>query len=161
MITSLICYVAYNEMIYTPLEKKDFQNLFPNYEEKVDVIFHEDFTGWSHGDFFELFVYRITNMEINSNYPIVGKDWEYISLSDMTEIIKWSNCPVDSITQLKYEYELTWIMNSEIKERKMLEQDLKDENNYYSYIYVSELQKYFLLYNPLKGILYYIRQNGF
>jgi len=68
---------------------------------------------------------------------------------------------MDSITQLRYKSEFTWIISSKIKVGKTLQQELVNENNHYCYIYVSELQKYFLLYNSLEGILYYIRQNGF
>lgn len=159
-LVSIICYGVYNEIAYTPLKKKDFECLFPNYV-NADVILHKDFIGWSHGDYFELFVYRITNVKIDLNYPIIDRTWEYTILPDATETITWNNCPIDSISESKYERELTWIMNSKIDEGKMMQYELKDENNYYSCIYVSELQKYFILYNPSKGILYYIRQNGF
>lgn len=159
-IISIICYGIYNEITYTPLKKKDFEHLFPNHI-SANVIFHKDFIGWSHGDYFELFIYRTIGVKIDSGYPIIDKNWERIILPDTTEAIAWSNCPIDSITRLKYERELTWIINCEIKEGKALQRELKDGSNYYSYIYVNELQKYFLLYNPSKGILYYIRQNGF
>lgn len=95
------------------------------------------------------------------NYPIVDKEWEYAVLSDITKTATWRSCPIDSVTQLRYENEFTWIINSNIKAGKTLQQELEDENNHYCYIYKSELQKYFLLYNSLEGILYYIRQNGF
>ena len=139
-IISIICYGVYSEIAYTPLKKKDFECLFPNYI-NADIIFHKDFIGWSHGDYFELFVYRITGAEIDLNYPIVDNEWEYVVLPDTVKAITWRNCP--------------------IKVGKTLQQELVNENNHYCYIYVSELQKYFLLYNSLEGILYYIRQNGF
>lgn len=159
-IVSLICYGVYGEITFTPLRKKDFECLFPN-NTNAEVIFHKDFIGWSHGDYFELFIYRITNAIIGPNYPIIDSNWEYAVLPDTVETIAWSNCPIDSITQLKYEFELAWIIDSGIKEGKVLQSELKNENNYYSCIYVNGLQKYFLLYNPLTSTLYYIRQNGF
>ncbi len=159
-IISIICYGVYSEIAYTPLKKKDFECLFPNHT-NADIIFHKDFIGWSHGDYFELFVYRIIGAEIDLNYPIVDKEWEYAVLSDITKTATWRSCPIDSVTQLRYENEFTWIINSNIKAGKTLQQELEDENNHYCYIYKSELQKYFLLYNSLEGILYYIRQNGF
>ena len=159
-IISIICYGVYSEIAYTPLKKKDFECLFPNYINS-DIIFHKDFIGWSHGDYFELFVYRITGAEIDLNYPIVDNEWEYVVLPDTVKAITWRNCPMDSITQLRYKSEFTWIISSKIKVGKTLQQELVNENNHYCYIYVSELQKYFLLYNSLEGILYYIRQNGF
>ncbi|MDO5420799.1 MAG: hypothetical protein Q4F50_12155 [Bacteroides sp.] len=159
-IISIICYGVYSEIAYTPLKKKDFECLFPNHT-NADIIFHKDFIGWSHGDYFELFVYRIIGAEIDLNYPIVDKEWEYAVLSDITKTATWRSCPIDSVTQLRYENEFTWIINSNIKVGKTLQQELEDENNHYCYIYKSELQKYFLLYNSLEGILYYIRQNGF
>lgn len=159
-IISIICYGVYSEIAYTPLKKKDFECLFPNHT-NADIIFHKDFIGWSHGDYFELFVYRIIGAKIDLNYPIVDKEWEYAVLSDITKTATWRSCPIDSVTQLRYENEFTWIINSNIKAGKTLQQELEDENNHYCYIYKSELQKYFLLYNSLEGILYYIRQNGF
>lgn len=159
-IISIICYGVYSEIAYTPLKKKDFECLFPNHT-NADIIFHKDFIGWSHGDYFELFVYRIIGAEIDLNYPIVDKEWEYAVLSDITKTATWRSCPIDSVTQLRYENEFTWIINSNIKAGKTLQQELEDENNHYCYIYKSELQKYFLLYNSLEGILYYIKQNGF
>lgn len=159
-IISIICYGVYSEIAYTPLKKKDFECLFPNHT-NADIIFHKDFIGWSHGDYFELFVYRIIGAEIDLNYPIVDKEWEYAVLSDITKTATWRSCPIDSVTQLRYENEFTWIINSNIKAGKTPQQELEDENNHYCYIYKSELQKYFLLYNSLEGILYYIRQNGF
>ena len=159
-IISIICYGVYSEIAYTPLKKKDFECLFPNHT-NADIIFHKDFIGWSHGDYFELFVYRIIGAKIDLNYPIVDKEWEYAVLSDITKTATWRSCPIDSVTQLRYENEFTWIINSNIKAGKTLQQELEDENNHYCHIYKSELQKYFLLYNSLEGILYYIRQNGF
>ena len=159
-IISILCYGVYGKMTFTPLKEKDFECLFPNYT-NADVVFYKDFIGWSHGDYFEFFVYRIANVEIDSNYPIIDKNWEHVVLPDTVEIVTWSNCPLDSTTQLKYGNELIWIMDSKIKEGKMLQGELKDKNNYYSCIYVNGLEKYFLLYNPSKDILYYIRQNGF
>lgn len=158
-IVSIMCYGVYGERAYTPLEKKDFECLSDYVS--ADVIHHKDFIGWSHGDYFELFVYRITNVKIDLSYPIINRTWEHTILPDTTETMTWSNCPMDSIIELKYEHELTWIMNSKRDEAKTIQCELKDENNYYSFIYVSELQKYFLLYNPSKGVLYYMRQNGF
>lgn len=108
-----------------------------------------------------MFIYRLNNIHIEPSYPKIKQDWEYTTLPDTTKVIKWLNCPIDSITQAKYNYELAWITDSEVNERKMLKNDLEDVNNYYSCIYVSGLQKYFLLYSPSKKILYYIRQNGF
>ncbi len=146
---------------FYPFEKKDFECLFPFYNGSAKVIYHKDFIGWSRGDYFEMFVYQLSDIRIDSSYPIVRQDWEYAILHDTTKVTGWINCPIDSTTQSEHDRELTWITDSEVRERKMLEQDMNDANNYYSSIYVSDLQKYFLLYCPSKNILYYIRQKGF
>lgn len=160
-VTAFIGYSIFKETTWSPLGKKDFNYLFPNYDDNAIIVYHKDFIGWSHGDYFEMFIYRLNNIHIEPSYPKIKQDWEYTTLPDTTKVIKWLNCPIDSITQAKYNYELAWITDSEVNERKMLKNDLEDVNNYYSCIYVSGLQKYFLLYSPSKKILYYIRQNGF
>lgn len=39
--------------------------------------------------------------------------------------------------------------------------ELDNPRNYYSYIYINELENYFLLYCVDKGYFYYIRYKGF
>lgn len=165
VITLLIGYGIIGEITFTPLEKKDFEVLFPNYNNSAKVSFHKDFIGWSHGDYFEMFIYQLDNVLIDSSYPKSGKNWEYTTLPDplipdALIITKWQKCPFDSLMLSKYDFELEMATSEEVK-GEILKQDLIDATNYYSCIYVSELEKYLLLYSPSKKIMYYIRQRGF
>lgn len=166
VIIFFIGYGIVGEIIFTPLRKKDIELLFPDYAGKIEVSYHKDFIGWSRGDFFELYIYDLDSVHIESNYPKIGKEWEHAILPDPLIpddliITKWQKCPVDTSILSKYDRELTWITDSEVRERKMLKQDLKDATNYYCCIYVSGIEKYFLLYNPSNSTMYYLRQKGF
>lgn len=161
IITLIIVYGIIEEIRFTPLTKKDFKNLFPNYDGDIKLSYHKDFIGLSHGDFFDLYMYELNNISIDLEYPKFGKEWEYISLPDSVSTTKWLKCPIDSVIQSKYLNELTWITNNGTKEGEMLKQEIKDTDNYYCFIYVSELEKYFLLYSSSYNMMYYIRQRGF
>ena len=165
ILTVIILGVTYGiikEMNFTPLKKQDFKTLFPNYNGNAKIAYHKDYIGWSQGDYFELFVYRLKDVLVDSAYPKIEDNWEYVSLPDTVEVTKWINCPIDSIIQLKYRNELSWIINKgETDEEKAFENCLNDSNSYYSCIYINELKKYLLLYCTSKRIMYYMRQNGF
>lgn len=161
VIIAFVGYGIYKEMTFSPLEKKDFELLFPNYNGKKKISYHKDFIGWSRGDLFELYIYKLDNVSINANYPKIGQSWEYITLPDSFITTRWIRCPPDSFIQKHFSYELSWITENNTDNGRMLKQDLKNKSNYYCYIYINGLEKYFMLYNPSKDIMYYIRQRGF
>lgn len=166
VIIAFVGYGIYSEITFTPLEKKDFKLLFPNYNGSIKVSYHKDFIGWSRGDVFELYIYSFDNVYINPDYPKIGQKWEYTTLPDplMPESLittKWLRCPLDSLMQVHYSSELSWITDNSTNEGETLKQDMKDVTNYYCCIYVSEQEKYLMLYSPSKNIMYYIRQRGF
>ncbi|MBQ8501486.1 MAG: hypothetical protein IJ494_04145 [Bacteroides sp.] len=158
---SIVVYVIINELTFIPLNTKDLNILFPNYSGKLSRTYHKDFIGWGQGDYFDYFVFQLDTVSINSNHPQWIKEWEYVSLPDEVEKSKWLSCPVDSIITSKFSLEMDEIINCNIQERFLLKEEIENPNNFYSYLYVSSLEKYFLLINPLKKKLYYIRQKGF
>ncbi len=166
IIISFVGYGIYKEITFTPLDMKDFELLFPNYKGKIKVSYHKDFIGWSRGDLFELYIYDLDNANINPNYPKNVQSWEHTTLPNplMPESLittKWLRCPLDSLIQVYYSPELSWISDNNTDEGKMLKRALKDVTNYYCCIYVSEQEKYFMLYSPSINKMYYIRQRGF
>lgn len=166
VIIAFVGYGIYDEITFTPLEKKDFELLFPNYNGSIKVSYHKDFIGWSRGDFFELYIYSLDNASINPDYPKIGQNWEHTTLPDPlmpNSLIttQWLKCPPDSIIQVYYSRELSWITDNSTKEGEMLKKDLMNVTNYYCCIYVNGLEKYLMLFSPSKKRMYYIRQRGF
>lgn len=156
----VIGYGIIEEMVYSPLKKEDMKTLFPDSNISYNFAYSKDYIGWSKGNLFDIYVYELENVFINLDYPKFGKKWEHISLPDTVVTSKWVKCPIDSVILSNYNFELLKIWDSGL-EGENLKRSLQDTNNYYCYIYVSALEKYFLLYNVSEKKLYYIRQRGF
>lgn len=163
-ITILVLVLTYgiiDELTFNPLNKKELSILFPECGNKVRCVYHKDFVGWSSRDYFDYFVFQLDTAHIDLNYPDWNKEWKHVSFPAMWDCSKWIHCPIEPEVYSKYLFELDEIAVSNVSDRKSLEKEIRNEKNYYCYIYVNNLEKYFFLYNPLVKKLYYIRQKGF
>ena len=154
--------IYYNEKTYSPLKATDFQKLFPNYRGNADKIYGKDFIGFNfHNELFELYLYKMMeNVSINENYPKFG-EWEKNEIVNRKENSStWKKCPMD----IKEKEKFKDVIDSEVFEEDMHGKNfntiLNDSNNYYTYVYINELEYYFFLFNKDKGELYYIRKKG-
>lgn len=155
-----VSYTVYTEMAYSPLDVTASKKLFQentDFEKLCDI----DFLGVSSkGEFFELYKYSISKVEIDKLLPD-AQVWENRELPKDAIIGKWKSCPLDSISSQLYEFTLTANNWREYECSSQLNEAFKDPNNYYSYIHLNELQQYFLLYCPNEEYLYYLRRKGF
>ena len=154
--------IYYNEKTYSPLKATDFQKLFPNYRGNVDKIYDKDFIGFSfHNELFELYLYKMMeNVSINENYPKF-EEWEKNEIINKKENNStWKKCSMD----IKEKEKFKDIIDSEVFKQDMYGKNfdaiLNDSNNYYTYVYINELEYYFFLFNKDKEELYYIRKKG-
>ena len=148
--------IYYHEKTYSPLNATDFQKLFPNYRGNVDKIYDKDFIGFSfHNELFELYLYKMMeNVSINENYPKFG-EWEKNEIVNRKENSStWKKCPMD----IKEKERFKDVIDSEVFKEDMHGKNfntiLNDSNNYYTYVYINELEYYFFLFNKDKGELY-------
>ncbi len=160
IILIIVFYLVYTELTYSPLNETISKKLF-NQSTDLDKLCSIDFLGFnSKGEFFELYKYRVVEVEIDSLFFNI-QFWENKELSKNTIIEKWKPCPLDSLTSQLYEFILTVNNFDKWECSNSLNEALKNSKNYYSYIYVNELEQYFLLYNPQEENLYYLRRKGF
>lgn len=163
LLTIIIIFFTYgiiSEITFQPLGKKELAILFPKYNEKIIRIFHKDLIGWSNKDYFDYFILQLDSVYLDSQYPIWNSEWEFVSFlnREVKEMTKWEKCPIDSVDYSKFIFEFNEISKLE---DNLFQKEINNQNNYYCYIYVNNLEKYFLLYNPTENKLYYIRQKGF
>jgi len=151
-----------NGSSFSPLKERDFQKLFNKYNGTAKKICAVDFLGVNFkSEWFEVYLYKLDDLPVNSNYPDYNGVWEQKEFTDETITSKWKSFPLDSITRELYEFTLT-VENFNQKECiKSFNEELKNPENYYAQIYFNELEQYFLLYCPDIGNLYYIRRKGF
>ena len=156
----VITYFIYTEFSFTPLRKKDFQNLFKSDNISLNKSCYKDFIGASiHGELFEFYTYKTNGITIDKSYPIIA-EWENKKITNTTVIGKWRNCPIDSQTTVLYEPILSVNNYDDSKCSSSFKNDIINPNNYYSYIYFSESEEYFLLYSVDRQELNYVRLNG-
>ncbi len=156
----IVFYLVYAELSYSPLDDTTSKKLFKQSAD-LEKLCSIDFLGFnSKGEFFELYKYGTNEVEIDSSFPNVHV-WENKELPKNTIIGKWKPCPLDSLSSQLYEFTLTANDFDKRGCSNTLNEALKDSENYYSYIYVNELEQYFLLYIPKEKILYYLRRKGF
>ena len=154
--------IYYNEKTYSPLNATDFQKLFPNYRGNADKIYGKDFIGLSfHNELFELYLYKMMeNVSINENYPKF-EEWEKNEIVNKKENNStWKKCPMDIKEKEKFKDVIDSEVFKEDMHGKNFNTILNDTNNYYTYVYINELEYYFFLFNKDKGELYYIRKKG-
>lgn len=154
-------YIVVNELTFSPLKEKDFYNLFPNYDNSAKKKCCVDFMGLSlHGELFDVYKYELNNMTIDSRYPNIKDVWSNITVSEGLVVSTWKILPIDSLTSIRCKdifdmgnYRAHKCCNSFVPE-------LSNTINYYSYVYINELEYYFCLYCPDKHCLYYVRKKG-
>lgn len=163
IIVFFLTYGIIDEFTFQPLGKKEFAMLFPKYSKNINRIYHKSLIGWSYKDFFDYFIFHLDSACIDNQYPMWNNEWECTSFmdKDIEEKSQWKNCPIDSIILHKYFFEFNEIIQSHTSEGDLFQKDIDNKNNYYCYLYVNSLEKYFLIYNPSANRLYYIRQKGF
>lgn len=155
------CIVVVEELTYSPLTENDFKNLFPNYDNSAKKKCDVDFIGLSlHGELFDIFTYELTDVTIDSSYPSINDSWTNITQSNELVISAWQRIPIDSLTLVRCKdifdlgnYRGNRCCSSFVSE-------LSNSINFYSYLYVNELEYYFCLYCPEKHYLYYVRKKG-
>ncbi len=158
----LIIFFFITEKTYSPLKNEEFKLLFPNYNGKDRKICSVNFLGLNcKGEFFEVYKYKISNVIVDSTYPMFINKWENRNITTGTEISKWKNCPIDSVTKNRFIFAFTVKNFDKYRCIDNFYDDLIDVNNYYSYIYFNEMEYFFLLYCTDKNLLYYIRLKGF
>lgn len=157
-----VSYIVIKELTYTPLTEKDFKNIFPDYDGNAKKKCHVDFIGLSlHGELFDVFIYELNEMTIDLQYPNFKNGLGNITISDDKFVFsQWKKCPLDSLTYFQYKDVLTIEDFSKKTCTYSFNSDLVNSMNYYSYLYVNELECYFFLYCPDKNYLYYVRKKG-
>lgn len=156
----IVFYLMYNELTYSPLDKITSKNLF-NQSFDLKKLCSIDFLGFNlKGEFFELYKYGVIQVDIDSSFLNI-QVWENKKLLKNTIIGKWKSCPLDSLTSQLYEFTLTVNDFNKWECSNSLNEALKDSRNYYSYIYINELEQYFFLYTPHEETFYYLRRKGF
>jgi hypothetical protein len=157
-----VSYIIIKELTYSPLKEKDFKNLFPDYDGNAKKKCHADFIGLSlQGELFDIFIYKLNEITIDFQYPNFKNGWANITMPNGEFVFsKWKKCPVDSLTFFRYKDMLTIKDFSEKKCTYFFNSDLANSMNYYSYLYINELEHYFCLYCPDKNYLYYVRKKG-
>ena len=158
----IVFYLVYTELFYSPLDGAASKKLFKQ-STNLEKLCSIDFLGFnSKGEFFELYKYGTGDVQVDNSFQNI-QVWENKELPKNIIIEKWKSCPLDSLSSQLYEFMLT--ANDFDKDKwecsNTLNEALKNSENYYSYIYVNELEQYFLLYNPKEKTLYYLRKKGF
>lgn len=162
LISIVVVYLYLQEASFSPLKKKDFQTLFPDYKGGGKKVCSVDFVGLSsHGELFEFYLYKTSNVSIDTAYPKFTDEWERKELTNNVVLSKWKTCPIDTGMMELYEFTLR-VNDFEEKEcSSSFNEALSNPKNYYSCVYFNELEEYLLLFSPDKQELYYIRRKGF
>jgi hypothetical protein len=165
---SLIClfaaflYFYIEDKNYSPLKKTDFEILFPGPTDQIQKSCDIDFLSLSFkGEAFDMYIYKTGKINVNSSYPIYNNLWEGGHISDEGSSSKWQHCPINKKSFKLYQFTLTGAKLNKEECSQSFYNDLNNPQNYYSYVYIDEINTYFLLYSPKKEILYYIRKKGF
>lgn len=147
---------------FSPLKKEEFKLLLNNYKEKNTKFCNVDFLGINtKSEWYEVYLYNDVSGEVDENLPAYKEMWENKYFDNETRISKWVNCPVDSRTYELYESSFNFENFEDYECIRGIKSELNNPNNYFSYIYFSELEHYFLLYCVKKEKLYYLRRKGF
>jgi hypothetical protein len=161
VIAILASYVVYKELIFSPLEEKDFKKIFKDYKGNFNKSCSEDFLdASSNGELFEIYLYKIKGGVINKSLLEIT-EWEDKEVTNEVKVGKWRNCPLDNQTNELFKFTLTTNNFDNLKCFNYFNKELLNQKNYYSFIYFSELEQYFLLYCTESQELYYIRRKGF
>lgn len=153
-------YLFYKEFSFVPLEKRQFKQLFIGDSFNFRKHCNEDFLGAGiHGELFEFYNYSIEGAIIDKNYPQIV-DWENKQVTSTTIVGKWKRCPIDSLAIALYESALTVSNFDRAACSSSFKNNLRNSNNYYSYVFFSESEKYFMLYSPSERELHYVRMKG-
>lgn len=160
-VLTLVCYVVVKELTYSPLTKANFNNLFPDYDNSAKKKCEVDLIGFSlHGELFDIFKYELNDMTIDSCYPSIKDNWTNIAVSEECVVSAWQRIPIDSVTFCRCKD--VFCLESYGGKRCCVSfvSELSNPTNFYSCLYVNELEYYFFLYCPDKHYLYYVRKNG-
>ena len=139
----ILTYGVIKELTYNPLGVKEFNKLFPYHGNNINCIYHKDFLGWGYRDYFDYFIYQVDTVCIDSKYPKWDQGWGDLSFSTMTNKTKWIQCPIAEDVFSKYSLELNETTKNQIPKKFHLKEKLEDRNNYYCYLYVNNLEKFF------------------
>ena len=140
------CVVVVEELTYSPLTENDFKNLFPNYDNSAKKKCDVDFIGLSlHGELFDIFTYELSDVTIDNSYPSINDSWTNITASDELVVSVWKRIPIDSLTLIRCK-DIFDLGNHRGKRCcSSFVSELSNPINFYSYVYVNELEYYFYL----------------
>lgn len=151
-----------NDASFSPLNKKEFRKLFDQYNGTAEKACSVDFLGGNQkGELYEAYLYKIDAIPVNPSYPDFNGLWEQKDLEEGTKSSKWLSCPIDSLTRKLYGFTLTAENFDENECLGSFNEECNKPENYYSHVYFSELEQYFMLYCPDLQSLYYVRRKGF
>ncbi|MGY0408657.1 MAG: hypothetical protein ACWIPJ_09955 [Polaribacter sp.] len=153
-----------NERTYNPLNESDFKLLFKNYNRNLKKDCNINFLGWnSKGEFFDFYsYYSKKNILIDTiNYPKINSKWKNSDFTEDSFFSKWKETPVDSLHLIKLNSLLSLGNYNNHKCSNSFSNELNKKGNYYSYIYINELEEYLFLFNVKDNRFYYIRRRGF
>lgn len=155
-----VIYVANVELFYDPLDALDAKRLFKQSSD-LEKICSIDFLGFNtRGEFFELYKYNVNKAQMDSLHPII-LSWENKELSKSAIVQKWKACPLDTASNRLYEFVFAANDLDEWECSSSFKKSLRDSKNHYCFIYINELEQYFLLYSIKEEALYYLRKKGF
>ncbi len=161
LIFCIIIYIIYDEYTFSPLNKNDLGKLFGENKGAIKKICSKDLLGLSlKGELYDVYLYKVEGFSIDKSFPKLS-EWENRALVYETIVSKWKNCPIDSATKSLFHFTLTLENFDKLKCSTFFNKEIQDMNNYYSYIYINELEQYFLLYCTNTSELFYIRRRGF
>ncbi|WP_131539024.1 hypothetical protein [Pedobacter nototheniae] len=161
IVVIIASYLVYDELSFSPLKEKDFKTLFKGYIGQPKKICSKDFLGMSsHGELFEIYLYRMNNALINNDFPKLT-EWEHNKITNETIVGKWKNCPLDYQTIELYKFTLISNNLDDVKCCNSFNKEILNPKNYYSFVHFNGLEQYFLIYCTDSQELYYIRRKGF
>lgn len=157
-IVIIVSYIVFKNGSFSPLKTEDFQRLFIGRNVSFRKLCSKDFVGISaHGELFEIYRYQIKGASINKYFPNIT-EWENTLVTNATVVGKWRNCPIDSQATALYESSMLKANNLDnVQCFSSFKRNIMNPNNFYSYVYFSESEEYFMLYCSDKQELYYIR----
>ena len=158
VIAATVSYMIYKENSFSPLNKNDFKKLFAGDDISFDKVCSKDFLGATiHGEIFDFYNYKVEGATIDKDYPKIV-EWENKKITNETITGKWEKCPIDFKAMSLYKSSILNATNLDMYNCSgSFKKDIINPKNYYSYIYFSEAEAYFLLYCTDEQVLHYVR----
>ena len=154
----VIVFFYIDNLLYSPLKQREFQKLFL-YSGDVKKKSSVDYIKLSiRGEIFDMYLYKTPPISLSlEEYPNFSGEWENKELTNEVIVSKWKACPFNAIAEKRCKF--AFISNSTNNEKHMRTflKELHNSYNYYSFVYFSEQEHYFLLFCPKQNILYYVR----